>query len=128
MYLFWVTAFIRMILDGRLPVCFLELILRACFGYPKNLIVFSVITLTWAASKHCEIYMYMCVCVCMYKLFCREMNSLPSPCFFFGCKDVSNRLALQRQTLLSGSLCLSRCLTLGVCLCLCLSHRGKKGC
>lgn len=42
--LFRVPSFVRMILDGGFPICFLELFLTCTFGNTKNLIILGVIT------------------------------------------------------------------------------------
>ncbi len=52
-HLIGVASLIRMILDGRFPVGFLQLLLRRSHGDSKNLVVSSTVTLLWLfAAEH----------------------------------------------------------------------------
>ncbi len=53
MHLIGIASLIRMILDGRFPVGFLQLLLRRSHGDSKNLVVSSTVTLLWLfAAEH----------------------------------------------------------------------------
>ncbi len=52
-HLIGIASLIRMILDGRFPVGFLQLLLRRSHGDSKNLVVSSTVTLLWLfAAEH----------------------------------------------------------------------------